>query len=259
MASLSVGIAAIVIHATGFIPLLPYCDLHLWPQLPPHMLWDWELVGLYAFQVLNAPLQCLEPAKWLLSTVPWVLGWFRLVSARGEWGGSEGRWVLVVVEGVKSMELWLEWLTPRKVSWEAWERSSCLNGSFLSLFSPWPGLRLRMVIYECVGERERERGCSETHQPSLMRRLGLAEVPVIGSLIYTCMHTSARTLLRTPPRATRTEERTLLRGRFGKRGVLHTIAVRTLIYASQASKPHETSWKWRPLTRTWSQSWQTFT
>lgn len=31
MASLSTGIAAIVICATGFIPLLPYCDLHLWP------------------------------------------------------------------------------------------------------------------------------------------------------------------------------------------------------------------------------------
>lgn len=55
--------------------------------------------------------------------------------------------------------------------------------------------------------------------PFFVARAELAEVPVIGlvlSYIHARTHTSVHTLLRTPPRATRTEERTLLRGRFGK-------------------------------------------
>lgn len=147
MASLSVGIAAIVVHATGFIPLLPYCDLHLWPRLPSHMLWDWELARLYAFHFLNASLQWPKPAKWLLSTAP-VLRWLRLVSVcrerereRGEGGITVRSWG------------WTDWPL-EKVSWKAWEERSCLNGSFLSFFSPWPGQTLCMVIYECVGERD---------------------------------------------------------------------------------------------------------
>lgn len=233
MASLSVGIAAIVVHATGFIPLLPYCDLHLWPWLPSHMLWDWELVGLYAIQVLNAPLQWPKIAKWLLPTAP-VLGWFRLVSARREEGWWSGGW------GFRVWSCgWTDWPL-EKVSCKAWEERSCLNGSFLSLFSPWPGLRLCMVIYECVGERE---GLQRNPPAVFVARVGLGRGAChwFGSVIYTCTHTSAHTLFRIPPRTARTEERTLLRGRFGKWGVLHTIAVSSLIYASQAYKPHKTS------------------
>lgn len=185
MASLSVGIASIVVHATGFIPLLPYCDLHLWPRLPSHMLWDWELVRLYAFYVLNAPLQWPKPAKWLLSTAP-VLRWFRLVSVRIERGGGGG--------GVSVWSCgWTDWPL-EKVSWKAWEERSCLNGSFLSFFSPWPGQRLCMVIYERVGEWE---GLQWNPPALFVARAGLGwgACHWFGSVIYTCTctHTQALT------------------------------------------------------------------
>lgn len=180
MASLSVGIAAIVVHATGFIPLLPYCDLHLWPWLPSHMLWDWELVRLYAFYILNAPLQWPKPAKWLLSTAP-VLRWFRFVSVRRE--GEEGG---VAVQSCG----WTEWPLER-VSWKAWEERSCLNGPFLSFFSP-PG-QGRDSVWLFMSVWESKRGCSETYQSSLLRGLGWDEVPVIGSVLsYTRIHARTR-------------------------------------------------------------------
>lgn len=131
----------------------------------------------------------------------------------------------------------------KKVSWKAWEERSCLNGSFLSFFSPWPGQRLCMVIYERVGERE---GLQWNPPALFVARAGLRCLSLVR-FYHIYMHMHAHTLLRTTPRAARTEERTLLRGRFGKWGVFHTIAVSSLIDASQISKHHETSRNWRPL------------
>lgn len=92
----------------------------------------------------------------------------------------------------------------------------------MALFSPFsPPGQGRDSVWLFMSVWESERGCSETHQPSLLRGLGWAEVPVIGSVLsYIHAHARSRkrshTPLRTPPRAARTEERTLLRGRFGK-------------------------------------------
>lgn len=87
-----------------------------------------------------------------------------------------------------------------------------------ALFSPFsPPGQGRDSVWLFMSVWESKRGCGETHQPSLLRGLGWAEVPVIGSVLsYIYMHMHAQTLLRTPPRAARTQERTLLRGRFGK-------------------------------------------
>lgn len=109
-----------------------------------------------------------------------MLGRFRLVSARRErGGGGGGSWV-------RSCG-WTDWPL-EKVSWKAWEERSCLNGSFLSFFSPWPGQRLCMVIYECVGEQE---GLQWNPPASLLQGLGWAEVPVIG-LVLSYIHAHAR-------------------------------------------------------------------
>lgn len=110
------------------------------PWLLSHMLWEGELVRLYASYVLSAPLHWPKPAKWPLSTPP-VLRWFRLVSVRRERGG-------------RGTELWLDWLTLRKGQLGGMRGEGLPKWLFSLLFSPWPGQRLCMVIYECVGERE---------------------------------------------------------------------------------------------------------
>lgn len=118
---------------------------------------------------------------------------------------------------------------------KAWEERSCLNGSFLSLSSPGQG---RDCVWLFMSVWESERVCGETHRPLLL--LGLRWLSLVR-FYYTHMHASARTLFRTPPWAARTEKKTLLQGRFGKWGVLHTIAVSSFITASQASTRHETA------------------
>lgn len=179
MASLSAGIAAFVIHPSGFIPLLPYCDLHLWPLLPSHKLCDWEPVRLYAFYVLNAPLQWPKPAKWLLSTAP-ELGWVRLVSLRG----GEGSERLQRGVAVGLVDPW------KKVSWKAWEERSCLNGSFLSLFLPLAGAETPYGYLWACG---RVRGAAlKPTSPLCWERRGWAEGPVTG-LVLSYIHAHART------------------------------------------------------------------
>lgn len=150
------------------------------PWLPSHMLWEWELVRLYAFYVLNAPLQWPKPAKWLLSTAP-VLRWFRLVSVRRESGGR-GR----------GTELWLDWLTLGKGQLGGMRGEELPKWLFSLLFSPWPGQRLCMVIYERVGERE---GLQWNPPAPLCCEgwAGWGACHWFGSVIYTCTHTQALT------------------------------------------------------------------
>lgn len=182
MASLSVGIAAIVVTATGFIPLLPYCDLHLWPRLPSHMLQDWELVRLYAFYVLNAPLQWPKPAKWLLSTAP-MLRWFRLVSARRERGGG---WV------GQTTELWLDWLTLWKGQLEGMRGEELPKWPFSLPLLP---LARAETLYGYLWACGRARGAAVKPTSPLCCE-GWAKVPVIGSVLsyihartHKCSHT----------------------------------------------------------------------
>lgn len=62
----------------------------------------------------------------------------------------------------------------------------------MALFSPFsPPGQGRDSVWLFMSVWESERGCSETHQPSLLRGLGWAEVPVIGSVL-SYIHARAR-------------------------------------------------------------------
>ncbi len=59
--------------------------------------------------------------------------------------------------------------------------------ALFSLFSP-PG-QGRYCVWLFMSVWESERGCCETYQSSLLRRLSWDEVPVIGLVLsYTCIH-----------------------------------------------------------------------
>lgn len=63
----------------------------------------------------------------------------------------------------------------------------------MALFSPLsPPGQGRDSVWLFMSVWESERGCSETHQPSLLRGLGWAEVPVIGSVL-SYIHAHAHT------------------------------------------------------------------
>lgn len=119
-----------------------------------------------------------------------------------------------------------------KVSRRGREERSCLNGSFLSPFSH-PG-ELAWLFMSV-------RGCSGTPAAPLCVEgwLGLSCL----SLVRFChVYVHARTIGKPSQRCGDGGEKTLLRGRFGKKerkeeregGVLHTIAARSLTDASQA-------------------------
>ncbi len=156
--------------------------------------------------------------------------------------------------GEQSTELWLDWLTLGKGQLEGMRGEELPKWLFSLLFLP---LARAETLYGYLWACGRARGAAAKPTSPLccegwagLRCLSLARFCHIYMHMHA--HASAHTLLRTPPRAARTEEKTLLRGRFGKWGVLHTIAVSSLIDASQASKPHETSTNWRPLTSNWT-------
>lgn len=106
----------------------------------------------------------------------------------------------------------------RKVSWKPWEERSCLNGSFLSFFS----LSLARAetqygyLWACGWVRE---AAEKPTSPLFFFVLAWL------SLVWVChtnKHSLTRTLSRTPTKTARTEERTLLRGKFWKlRCTLH--------------------------------------